>query len=521
MDLKSKRIVGISQSILFAAMLVLYTRIGGMGMICVAGSMELFLIITYIFMGGIPDAMESMAQTRQKRGQLDGAHIVQKAGIFYGVFATIMAEAALLAVNRLFVDQSGLTYVDKMLELLMFAVPFVAVLQVLRGILQVDLDRMVIGISKFVFAVCMVIGVLVSYFILADYGTKVAALMQSVRKWHFYVVLGLVPGVILGAIGSIVFLAIITFMRREQISLLDRPVGKKTESVWSVGRKLFFAQLGKGMIDWLKHIPLLVVLWLSLEEIAGENYLFGNFYGAVLPLFGLAWSLFDLGLVSYKKRLYAAYRKRMENQYYKDLKAVLCYVLLSSVLVFALTLALHKSYLAIWSLQTFVAFMKLMAYSAVIGLVGLPCAVLMDILKYRNLHNERTAAALAGTVAGVSAAVICAKTAGAGILMYVLSISLQLVVMILVAAWRLSAVVGINYLSVISRTASSVVVTLIIGLLAFVGQKLLFTALGGLTTLLLCVGFGLILQLIAILVLRVFDKEELAGFPLPFLTKRI
>jgi hypothetical protein len=84
MDLKSKRIIGISQSILFAAMLVLYTRIGGMGMICVAGSMELFLIITYIFMGGIPDAMESMAQTRQKRGQLDGAHIVQKAGIFYG-----------------------------------------------------------------------------------------------------------------------------------------------------------------------------------------------------------------------------------------------------------------------------------------------------------------------------------------------------------------------------------------------------------------------------------------------------
>ncbi len=521
MDLRSKRIVGIAQSILFAGMLVLYTRIGGMGMICVAGSMELFLIITYIFMEGIPDAMEAMAQTRQKRGQLDGAYIIEKAGIFYGVFATIMTEAALLAVNRLFVDQSGLTYVDKMLELLMLAVPFVAVLQVLRGILQVDLDRMVIGISKFVFAVCMVIGVLVSYFILDDYGTKVAALMQSVRKWHFYVVLGLVPGVILGAIGSIVFLVIIAFMRKEQISLLDRPIGKKTESVWNVSIKLFFAQLGKGMVDWLKHIPLLIVLWLSLEEIAGENYLFGNFYGAVLPVFGLVWSLFDLGLVSYKKRLYAAYRKRMENQYYKDLKAVLCYVLLSSVLVFVLTLALHKSYLAIWSLQTFVAFMKLMASSAVIGLLGLPCVVLMDILKYRNLHRERTVAALAGTVVGVLAAVVCAKTAGVGILMYVLSISLQLTVMMFVSAWNMSAVVGINYLSVLSRSVSGMVVTLIIGLLTFVGQKLLFTALGGFTTLLLCVGFGLIVQLIAILVLRVFDKEELAGFPLPFLTKRI
>ena len=521
MDLKSKRIVGISQSLLFAAMLVLYTRIGGMGMICVAGSMELFLLITYLFMGGIPDAMEAMAQARQKRGQLDGAYIVQKSGIFYGVFATIMAEAALYAVNIFFVDQSGLTYVDKMLELLMLAVPFVAVMQVLRGILQVDLDRMVIGISKFVFVVCMITGVLVSYFILADYGAKVAALMQSVRKWHFYVVLGLVPGVILGAIGSIIFLLVITLMRKEQISLFDRPIGKKTEFVWSVSGKLFFAQIANGMIDWLKHIPLLAVLGLSLGEIAGENYLFGNFYGAVLPLFGLVWSLLDLVLVSYKKRLYTAYRKRMEKQYYKDLKTVLSYVLLSSVLVFVLTLALHKSYLAIWSLQNFVAFMKLMAASAVIGLLGFPCVVLMDALKYRNLHNERSIAALAGTLAGVLAAVICAKTAGAGILMYVLSISLQLGVMILVSAWNISAVVGINYFSVITRTVSGIVVTLIIGLAAFVAQKLLFTALGGLTTLLLCVGFAVILQFVIILALKVFDKEELAGFPLPFLAKRI
>lgn len=521
MDLKSKRIVGISQSIIFASILVLYTRIGGMGMICVAGSMELFLVITYIFMGGIPDAMESMVQARQKRGQLDGAHTVEKAGILYGVVSAIMTEAALLAVNRLLVDQSGLNYVDKMLELLMLSVPFIAILQVLRGIIQVDLDRMVIGISRFVFVICMVIGVLVSYFILADYGTKVAALMQSVRKWHFYVVLGLVPGVMLGAIGSIVFLLVIAFMRREQISLWDRPVGMQKESVWSVCRKLFVSQLTKGMVDWLKRIPLLAALWLSLGEIAGENYLFGNFYGAVLPVLGLVWSLFDFVLVSYKKRLYAAYRKKMEKQYYKDLKSVLCYVLLGSVLTFVLTLALHKSFLAIWSQQTFVAFMKLMASSSVIGLLGLPCLVLMDVLKYRNLHTERMVAALGGTCVGVLASIICAKTLGAGILMYVLSISLQLVVMIAVSAWNLSAVVGINYLSVISRTAAGVGATVVIGLLAFVAQKVLFTALGGFTTLLLCTGLGVILQLISVLALRVFDKEELAVFSMPFLSQKL
>ena len=521
MDLKSKRVVGISQIIIFAAMLVLYTRIGGMGMICVAGSMELFLVITYLFLGGIPDAMEYMVRVREKREQRGAALMVRKAGILYGFLAVILTECTLILVNRLFVEPSSFIYVDKLLELLMFTVPFIGILQVMRGVLQVDLDRVVTGISRLVFVVCMVIGMTVSYFILDDYGTKVAALMQSIRKWHFYVVLGLVPGVFLGTLGSIAFLGMIGFMRREQIKLLHSRQEKSHESILKLCGKLFVTQLSKGATTWLKHVPVLTLLWLSMGEIAGENYLFGNFYGAVLPLFGLLWSLSDLGLVSYKKRLYGAYRRKLGNQYYKDLKAVLCYVLLHSVAIFAFTLALHKSYLAVWSLQTFVAFMKLMAASAVIGLLGLPCVVFSDLLKYRNLHTERIVSVIAGTVVSVIAAVICFRTAGAGILMYVLCISLQLAVTTLVAAWNLSAVVGINYLSVILRTAGGLAVTLLLGVVAFVGQKLLFTALGGLTTLLVCVIVGLLLQLIAVLVLRIFEKEELTYFPLSVITKRI
>ena len=232
MDLKSKRVVGISQVILYGAILVLYTRIGGMGMICVAGSMELFLVITYLFLGGIPDAMEYMVRVQEKRDQYGLALAVRKAGIFYGVLATVLTEVALFLANRLLVEPSSLIYVDKLLELLMLTVPFIALLQVLRGLLQVDLDRVVVGISKMIFTVCMVIGMLVSYFILDDYGTKVAALMQSIRKWHFYVVLGLVPGVFLGALGSIVFLGIIGFLRREQIQLLLRNPGKSREGIF-------------------------------------------------------------------------------------------------------------------------------------------------------------------------------------------------------------------------------------------------------------------------------------------------
>jgi hypothetical protein len=265
----------------------------------------------------------------------------------------------------------------------------------------------------------------------------------------------------------------------------------------------------------------IVLLWLSLGEIAAENYLFGNFYGAVLPLFGLVWSLSDLGLVTYKKRLYVAYRKKQHNQYYKDLKTVLCYVLLHSVAIFVFTLALHKSFLAIWSLQTFTAFMQLTAASAVIGLVGLPCKVLLDILKYRNLQSERVISVVVGTVVSVISAIICYKIVGAGILMYVLSITLQLLVTAVVAAWSLSSIVGINYISVVVRSAGGMIVTLILGLLAYVVQRLIFTALGGFTTLMICVCFGLVLQFAAVLALRIFEKEELLCLPFSMLTKRI
>jgi len=94
MDLRSKRIFGLSQILMFAAILALYTRIGGLGMIYFAGSMEIFYIIVYLFMGGIPDAVEYMTRLREKREQYKDALKVRKAAVIYVILATILTEAA-------------------------------------------------------------------------------------------------------------------------------------------------------------------------------------------------------------------------------------------------------------------------------------------------------------------------------------------------------------------------------------------------------------------------------------------
>ena len=498
MDLKSKRIVSIAQMILLAGMLVLYTEIGGMGMIYVAGSMEVFLLITGLFLGGIPDAMEYMIRIRRRREQYKDAANVWKAGVVYGILATILAEVALVLVNNFIVLRTDLLYVDKLLTLLMITVPFLAVLQVIRGVLQAEFDRLIIGISRLVFAVCMLIGTVSSALILGDYGEKVARLVQSVSLKHFYVLLGLVPGILLGALGAIAFLFIMGIMHKRDVAILDKQPGAAAEGIFKLTVQLFTGQFTETLGDCLKHIPVLALLWLSLEEIAGENYLFGNFYGAILPVFGLAWILCDLGLVTYKRRLFAAYRKKQTEQYYKDLKTMLGYVLLHSIAIMAFAFAVHKSYLAIWSQQTFTNFMNLAALSAILGFFGLPCMELLDILKYRGLRGQAVAASTAGTVVSVITALIGFKALGVGSILYVLSIGFGMAVTMLVAAFLLSRVVGINYVSVLIRTGCCIVITLIIAIILFGVQTMIFTAFGGLATLILCLLLGILLHSISI-----------------------
>ncbi len=518
MDLRSKRMSGMAHIILYGAMLVLYTRIGGLGMIYVAGSMELFYVIVSLFLGGIPDTMEYMIRILRKRDQYKDAEKAQKAGILYGIFGTVLAEISLLLVKELLVMPSGLKYVSQLLSLLMITVPFLAILQIIRGFIQAELDRIFTGVSQFIFVGFMIAGTVCAIWLLGEYGTKAANLMQSVMLKHFYVVLGLIPGIIIGALAAIVYLIIIGFVYKGQLYIFEKQSGVSKESMARLMWQLFSGQFSETVMPCMKRLPILVLLWLSIGEISGENYLFGHFYGAILPVLYLAWTVYDLGLFKYKKRLFMHYRKKQSELYYRDLKTVLHYVVVHSVFLAGFVLALHKSYLAIWGQQTFVSFMELAAYSAFIALLGLSYLVLIDILNYRNMQAQAVFSVAIGTVFGVACAIIGSRYWGVGTLLYILSLCVQMIVTIAVAAFNLSIAVGIHYLSVLIHTSASLIATLVISLLLYGIQRLVFTALGGLATLLVCLMLGLILQGLSLLALKVFRKEELKELPLSSIT---
>ena len=147
--------------------------------------------------------------------------------------------------------------------------------------------------------------------------------------------------------------------------------------------------------------------------------------------------------------------------------------------------------------------------------------VVGDVLKYRGMQSQVVFSEVVGVLAGIIAGAVCVKFAGAGIVMYVVCLSVQLLVTIVFAAWSLSSIVGIHYLSVIMRTGGCVIVTFVIALVLYGVQRLIFTALGGLATFIICALLGLVLQLIAIFVLHIFDKDEFNNLPLPFITRNI
>lgn len=523
MDLKSKRIVGLSHIVLLLAMLLLYGRIGGMGYVYAMAAGELIYIAYSLFLGKIPSAVESVVQRYGSKYPEAGTAFI-KAAMAYAGLGIVFTIGFIWGMFYLFLAPANILYVDKLLLFSMILLPFLALMQIIKGMVQTVLGIHYIGYAGFVFIVCTVISSLLFAGMLEDYGKKAANLLQSVKLQHFYVLLGVLPGVLVGVLGAICFMVLLMFLHRNDFGIFSRSAKRNIESpgVFKLSGEIAVHSLTEALSGCAMHIPLFVLLLLSFEEISKGNYLVGSFYGGVLPVIGILWCLFDLGLVACKRRLYIAYRNRLEARvYYRELKTTLCYALLHSALAAGLVVALHKSFLAVWNLQTSPSLMHLTNAGAIIAFLGFFAMVLLDLLRYRSLQREAVFSAIAGALAAVPVCLFCTKFFGAGISLYVAGIGAQCLVTGLVAAWSLSRVAGISYFSVFLRCIKGLVYTGILALVLWLLQTVLFTPLGGLATLLICLLTGIILFWAGMSALGIFDREELEHFPFGFILKHI
>jgi hypothetical protein len=267
-------------------------------------------------------------------------------------------------------------------------------------------------------------------------------------------------------------------------------------------------QMANNYILLVKRIPIWLLLLLSIKGIETDNYLYGHLYGAVLPLFYLLWNLFSVKLITLQKYMHTYHRKRMYVQYYNNLITLLSFVLIYGIYFLIGTLALHKAYLAMWSLQTSSSYMALMKASCVVALLGFVQKVLIDVLYEIGRVRECNFAIASGTFFSAVIASICHKFLGIGSALYVLSIAFGMLVTILLLGWFLWNDVGLNYLTVLKQSYKGIVLNVFLCVILFILESLIFTAFGGLGTLVICLLFSYLFIRVGLWFLGVFAKEE-------------
>lgn len=494
MDLRNKRIYGISNLLLCFFAICLYGKIGAMGMMHVAIVFEILSFLNILFFSSLPDV-------------INPKYNLKTAGC-YCFFATICMEAIMYLIYRFVILPSEIMYVGTLLIIFMFFVPIYALFQWLKGLYQATVQKQIGALSHIIFVVLSAVFCLLLSVILGDYGTKAAVFMQSIKLEHFYVLLCVSFGVFVSLIVSFVFLLWISRKYKGEISFVIR-ASKQNEKVSLPGLvNIFTTQFSESYLTFLKRVPIWLLLVFSLGEMKNENYLFGHLYGAVLPILGLAWQLASLGLIVAKKHMYLYFKKRMREEYYYKLVMILTYVVVCSVFLFACIFALHKPYLAIWSLQTSSVFMTLTKWSAFIALLGLPYITLVDILLERNQKKACSVSLLLGLIMFVITAFICNNFLGAGSALYIVSIVLYLLVSIFFLAWFLKNEVGLSYFSVLKRSYKVLATHIMLAIILIIVQSFIYTAFGAFGTLTICLTISFVMQWLFTRAFRLFSKEE-------------
>jgi len=487
MDLINKRIKGISGMLACFGMLILYTQIGAIGMMYVAITFEILSLLNLLFFASLPKNISS--------------------GWYY-VFASVTVEVILYFIYRFILLPSNIMFVSTLIVICMFLVPVYVCLQWFKGLYQVTVHNQLGALADFIFVISAIVISVILNIILGDYGHRAADFMQSIKLQHFYVILCVVFSFFFACIFALIFLFWAARRYRGKITFALQELRKKDTLTFRNILQMFTTQLSGSYLSIIQKIPVWLLLILSVKELKNENYLFGHLYGAVFPLLGLVWQLASIGLIVAKKHLYLYYKKRSRDSYYDTLKMILSYVVVSSTFLFACVFALHKPYLAIWSLQTSSTFMQLTKTSACIALLGLPYITLLDVLEERNRRKACRISILLGVLMFVITAIICNHFLGAGNALYVVSIVLQLLVTIFFLTWFLGNEVGISYFSILKNTYKVLASHILLTILLIVVQSFIYTAFGAFGTLTICLTISFIIQWISVRAFRVFTKEE-------------
>ncbi len=520
MDLKNKHLVHLAEGLLWAGVMIFFTKAGTSGIIYTVGTLEIFYTVYRFFLGYLPDAVSRTARGKRNKERSGYGAAALKGSVLYGFFASLLCMLALFLLSKL-CDALAISYMGQLLRIYLWITPFGALLQVLRGILQTETGKTKTGISKIIVSAGTIIGTAAGVLVLYPYGEKVGDFLQHAEVLYFYLALSVLPGILLGILAACIYMLVLILVHRYDFACLHGGSDPKLpKAVRMVG--ILYSQVGLDSVAiLLSRLPFVLLFFLTATGSEEEQMLFGAFYGVILPLIMIARFVFDLGLTSIERGMVSALRKRQHEYYYRYYIGAMKYILLSSMAAAVFFAALHKPFLALWKLQTTDSVMSLALGCALLFFISLPYQFSLDLMKLRGREMIIMAAMLLGNLGMLLRSVVFCGEAGITAAVFVQSILIFYVVTTVIMIFCMEREIGTSPLTYLPQIWLPLLITCLIGLMLYGLQLLVFTALGGFATALLGLVLGFSLQFVCVGMTGTYSREELRIVPLGRVIARI
>ncbi|MCD8130675.1 MAG: hypothetical protein LUE16_05265 [Lachnospiraceae bacterium] len=512
MDLKNKHLVHLAEGLLWAGVLLFFTKTGSEGIIYAAGTLEIFYAVFRFFLGYLPDAVSRVSRNKRNRERPGMSAAAVRASVLYGLLGTLLCMLTLLGLSFL-ADSLEISYMGRLLRIFLWITPFGCILQILTGILQTETGKTAVGVVRLIVSIGVIVGTVIGAAVLYPYGEKVGDFLQHSEVLYFYMALAVLPGIGLGILAACLYALAVILLHRYDFDCLHAVRDPKLPKAGGM-LGMLFGQIGAdSVLILLSRLPLIVLFFLTAKAGGEERILFGAFYGIILPLLMILQFLFDLGLTPIERGMVSAMRKRQDDYYYRFYIGAMKYVCLSGMTMAVLFAALHKPYLAQWNLQTTEALMSLALGCSVLFFISLLWRFLLDLLKLRGREKIILTAFIIGDASAVLSAAAFSGEAGMTAAVFVRSLALFYGISALVMLIFNEREIGTSPLTYLSQIWLPLLLTGAAGLLVFGMQLLLFTALGGFATTLLGYFVGFCLHLLSVGLTGAYSREELRIVP--------
>lgn len=495
--------------------------IGDTGIALFAPAYELFFLCALFFSYGISRTMAGLIRYRMKRAQYKSARKVFQTAFKISLTVSILLALLLMLASDFFSEVLVLESMSK--KAIMGAAPLfvlTALVNVFRGYFNGNGFGVLVAHSQYIEKITMVIAAILGGRFGCEYGQKVEALIQSSIAAYAYGALGVVVGIMISQLITLVYLlfvfAIYSGTWKKQLS---QDSGRRMESSAEITGALLGNSIPAALAVILFNAFMLIDqrffnYCMNRMELAGtRTALWGVYYGKSAVLIGIGAALVCLsvhGIVSkaitaYEKEEYHIMRERVGSAVKK-----LC--------VMAFPIAVYLAVLAepiingLYQEESELA-ASLLKQGTVIIFLYAAAYLFGHILLKLHMMKELFCVLLVSLTVHVAAVFIFVRKAlmGAeGVLYSVILFTLLLAVLCFVFASK-KLKYRQEWLYSFAFPAGAAAVA---GLVVMLLSKALLSIAGNIPTIMISCIVGTVLYIFLLIVLRVLNEAELADMPL-------